>query len=239
MRCIENSKYYIAAPFGNYIHRPHISSVMGTFTLQQRTGLILQLIRTLRYSFVDKAWYNSLGLRNPGILEGLRKYDNNSRNRLISIAAIESSDWRNLHDIIPNHVPLELNISCPNISKFLHYVKDIHMFANRNPIVKLPPEILDRELREIYDMGFRRFHSCNTLRTDRGARSGSILKTFVTNQIRTLKEMDKNNFCIAGGGIEHPQDIHYYQTIGADAYSFGSVCFNLHKFKKVVEYVTV
>ena len=200
-------KFFIAAPFGNYIRRSGITSVMGTFTLNQRSGLILSLIRTLRYSFRDKAWYNALGLKNPGIQAGLRKWNNDSRNRVISIAAIENTDWMHLRDLIPSHVPLELNISCPNISKFLHYVKDIHMFANRNVIVKLPPEILDRELREIYDMGFRKFHSCNTLRTDRGARSGSILKTFVSNQIRTLKEMDENNFCIAGGGIEHYQDI--------------------------------
>ena len=33
---------------------------MGTFTLNQRSGLILSLIRTLRYSFRDKAWYNAL-----------------------------------------------------------------------------------------------------------------------------------------------------------------------------------
>ena len=121
---------------------------MGTFTLKQRTGLILQLIRTLRYSFKDKAWYNSLGLRNPGILKGLREYDKNSRNRIISIAAIEPSDWLHLHDIIPSHVPLELNISCPNISKFLHYVKDIHMFANRNPICLLYTSPSPRDVEE-------------------------------------------------------------------------------------------
>lgn len=80
---------YIAAPFGNYIHRSGISSVMGTFTLKQRPGLILQLIRTLRYSFNDKAWYNALGLRNPSILKGLSKYNKNNKDRLISIAAIE------------------------------------------------------------------------------------------------------------------------------------------------------
>jgi len=225
---------YIAAPFGNYIHRSGISSIMGTFTLKQRPGLILQLIKTLRYSFIDKAWYNALGLRNPGILEGLHRYDKNSRERLISIAAIEPSDWQSLHDIIPFHIPLEINISCPNISKFIHYVKDIHIFANRNPIIKLPPEILDRELKEIYDMGFRRFHSCNTLKTSKGARSGSILRNFVTNQIRTLKEMDETNTCIAGGGITEIFDIHYYQSIGADAYSLGSVCFHPIKFKKLM-----
>ena len=228
---------YIAAPFGNYIHRSGISSVMGTFTLKQRPGLILQLIRTLRYSFNDKAWYNALGLRNPGILKGLSKYNKNSKERLISIAAIEPSDWQHLHDILPFHIPLEINISCPNISKFIHYVKDIHMFANRNPIVKLPPEILDRELREIYDMGFRKFHSCNTLKTNRGARSGSILRNFVTNQIETLKEIDESNFCIAGGGIQDVSDIDYYSSCGADDYSLGTVCFNPIKFKKLIKMI--
>jgi len=38
-----NDKYYIAAPFGNYIHRSGISSIMGTFSLKQRKGLLLQL----------------------------------------------------------------------------------------------------------------------------------------------------------------------------------------------------
>ena len=121
---------YIAAPFGNYVRRSSISSVMGTFTLNQRRGLILALIKTLRYSFVDEAWYNALGLRNPGIQAGLRKWDNDSRDRIISIAAIEPDDWKKLNDIIPKHVPLELNISCPNISKFNGYIKDLHVFGS-------------------------------------------------------------------------------------------------------------
>ena len=101
-------KFFIAAPFGNYIRRSGITSVMGTFTLNQRSGLILSLIRTLRYSFRDKAWYNALGLKNPGIQAGLRKWNNDSRNRVISIAAIENTDWMHLRDIIPSHVPLSL-----------------------------------------------------------------------------------------------------------------------------------
>ena len=230
---------YIAAPFGNYVRRSGITSVMGTFTLNQRNGLILSLIKTLRYSFVDKAWYNALGLKNPGINAGLKKWDNDSRERIVSIAAIEETDWVNLHNIIPLHVPLELNISCPNIAKFNGYIKDLHLFATRNPIVKLPPQILERELRQLYNMGFRRIHSCNTLRTHKGARSGDILKTFVSEQIMTLKGIDKNNFCIAGGGIEHYQDIVYYQTIGADAYSLGTVCFNPFKFRRLVNEITM
>tara|TARA_Y100000813_G_scaffold195596_1_gene177674 strand:+ start:1073 stop:1771 length:699 start_codon:yes stop_codon:yes gene_type:complete len=231
-------KFFIAAPFGNYIRISGITSVMGTFTLNQRSGLILSLIRTLRYSFRDKAWYNALGLKNPGIQAGLRKWNNDSRNRVISIAAIENTDWIHLRNLIPSHVPLELNISCPNISKFNGYIKDLHVFAPRNPIIKLPPQILEHEVNELYKMGFRRFHSCNTLKTDKGARSGKILQEFVSNQIMHLKSLDANNFCIAGGGIEHPQDIHYYQTIGADGYSFGSVCFNLFKLNKLIQYVS-
>ena len=226
---------YIAAPFGNYVRRSGISSVMGTFTLNERSGLILALIKTLRYSFTDNAWYNALGLKNPGINAGLRKWDNDSRERIVSVAAIDENDWRHLNDIIPNHVPLELNISCPNITKFNGYIKDLHLFSNRDPIVKLPPQILERELRALYNMGFRKFHSCNTIWTEKGARSGDILKPFVSDQIRTLKEIDKDNYCIAGGGISHYQDIVYYQTIGADAYSLGTVCFSPFKYHKLIK----
>ena len=60
---------YIAAPFGNYLRTKKARSVIGTFTVEKRTGLIKQIITTLRYS--NGAWYNRIGLRNPGIHFGL------------------------------------------------------------------------------------------------------------------------------------------------------------------------
>ena len=48
---------YIAAPFGNYLFTRKTRSVLGTYTLEKRPGLIKQLIKTLRYK--NGAWYNS------------------------------------------------------------------------------------------------------------------------------------------------------------------------------------
>ena len=64
---------YIAAPFGNYLFTRKTRSVLGTYTLEKRPGLIKQLIKTLRYK--NGAWYNSLGLKNPGIDFGIRRYN--------------------------------------------------------------------------------------------------------------------------------------------------------------------
>ena len=116
---------YIAAPFGNYIHRSGISSVMGTFTLKERTGLILQLIRTLRYSFKDQAWYNSLGLRNPGILEGLRRYDKNSRQWV--------NDWNKLKH--SQKYPNQLQIIISQVTSS----KDVACWTNPSYIIDFNP----------------------------------------------------------------------------------------------------
>ena len=76
---------YIAAPFGNYIKTKNTRSVVGSFTLERRTGLLRQIATTLRYR--DGAWYNALGLRNPGIEFGLKHYYR-SKNDILSLAAI-------------------------------------------------------------------------------------------------------------------------------------------------------
>ena len=62
--------FYIAAPFGNYIKTKNTRSVIGSFTLERRTGLFKQIVKTLRYK--NGTWYNALGLRNPGIKFGLK-----------------------------------------------------------------------------------------------------------------------------------------------------------------------
>ena len=89
--------YYIAAPFGNYLFTRKTRSVLGTYTLEQRDGLLKQLIKSLRYK--NGAWYNSLGLRNPGIDFGIRRY--NQKRGDISCAFYENradinprDDWQ-------------------------------------------------------------------------------------------------------------------------------------------------
>ena len=109
-------KFFIAAPFGNYIKHKNAINVRGSFTILRRPGLIKQLFKTLRYDFSKKGWKNQLGLRNPGIKYGLNKYRNNGK-EIISIAAIMPRDWGDFAKDIPDHVNLELNLSCPNIDK--------------------------------------------------------------------------------------------------------------------------
>ena len=82
--------FYIAAPFGNYIKTKNTRSVIGSFTLERRPGLFKQIAKTLRYK--NGTWYNSLGLRNPGIKFGLKYYYRSTKD-IISLAAIQPDDW--------------------------------------------------------------------------------------------------------------------------------------------------
>ena len=68
---------FISPPFGNYIHLPNTMSIKGSYTLNHRPGLISQIFKTLRYTDFNgqKMWINKIGLRNPGILYGLKHYN--------------------------------------------------------------------------------------------------------------------------------------------------------------------
>jgi len=88
---------YIAAPFGNYLYFNGIRSVRGSFTLMKRPGLLKQIAKTLRYH--DGEWYNAIGLRNPGVDHGIKKYRAN-RGDVLSLAAIDPGDWDLLNKIV-------------------------------------------------------------------------------------------------------------------------------------------
>ena len=224
---------YISAPFGNYLHARNAKSVIGTYTLERRPGRFTQILKTLRYSFKDKAWYNALGLRNPGVRSLTFPLKSN---QVLSISAIEPNDWRSLYEIIPPEIPLELNMSCPNITQ--NWWFDLNKFAERQPIVKLSPIMTMEQIKDLYSMGFSRFHSCNTLPTlNKGARSGAILRPHVIKQIEYIKGLNSTNYCIAGGGIQHMEDISYYKMYGANAFSLGTVCFNPFKYRRLVSHV--
>ena len=77
---------FISPPFGNYINLPKTKSIKGSFTLTKRSGLLLQIMTTLRYSFKYKGWTNKIGLRNSGIDWAIHKYKNT--NHIISICIL-------------------------------------------------------------------------------------------------------------------------------------------------------
>ena len=58
---------FISPPFGNYISLPNIISITGSYTIEPRTGLFEQILKTFRYSFEYNGWVNKIGLRNKGI----------------------------------------------------------------------------------------------------------------------------------------------------------------------------
>lgn len=224
---------YIAAPFGNYIKTDNTRSVIGSFTLERRTGLLKQIVTTLRYR--DGAWYNKIGLRNPGVEFGLRRYDK-TRGDVLSLAAIEPGDWLEFSKIVPDNIDVELNLSCPNIEHFKNYTQGIENFlkGNRKVILKLSPHTTKDNLSNLIAAGFCSFHFCNTIPTEHGGKSGKDLISYVKRLISDFNEivivkykLSKNDFeIIAGGGIDSLEDIKMYRELGATSFSLGTVCFN-------------
>ena len=230
---------YIAAPFGNYIKpaQANVIPVIGTFTVEPRKGLLWKLLTTLRYDTADKCWYNALGLKNPGLARGITKH---KAPEVLSVAAIKPEDYDRINAQVPLTIPIELNISCPNINHFKDYLAGIAQFQPRNPILKLSPH-MDREVLDyLIDSGFTTFHASNTFKTDKGARSGKFLKPYTIATIEYLRsQLGTEGSLIAGGGITHLTDIMDYTRAGADAFSLGTVCFNPYRLHKLLSALDV
>ena len=214
---------------------PLTTSVTGTWTLEPRSGLIKQIIKTLRYDFKTKSWFNSLGLRNPGVNKGIEKHKDG---QIMSIAAIKRGDWKRLSKIIPREIPLELNISCPNITHPDQYLEGVEIFSEQsmsNPIVKLSPTDDNKIIDILFEMGFKKFHLVNTLKTNKGAQSGKVLQSYVIEKLNYIKKnYSRQIHVIAGGGITSIQDINLYKQHGAESFSLGTVNFNPWKTKQII-----
>ena len=214
---------------------PLTTSVTGTWTLEPRSGLIKQIIKTLRYDFKTKSWFNSLGLRNPGVNKGIEKH---KHGQIMSIAAIKRGDWKRLSKIIPREIPLELNISCPNITHPDQYLEGVEIFSEQsmsNPIVKLSPTDDNKIIDILFEMGFKKFHLVNTLKTNKGAQSGKVLQSYVIEKLNYIKKnYSRQIHVIAGGGITSIQDINLYKQHGAESFSLGTVNFNPWKTKQII-----
>ena len=68
----------------------------------------------MRYDRKRYGWLNKLGLPNEGIEVGLKK---TISSEIMSIAAIEDSDFNELFKLIPFDQSLEINFSCPNLDE--------------------------------------------------------------------------------------------------------------------------
>ncbi len=225
---------FIAAPFGNYLKFPNTLSVVGTYTLHPRKGRLKQIIKTLRYVPGD-GWVNRLELRNPGIVFGLSKYK--QLNEVLSITGLTEEEWFRLLEIVPHNVNLELNLSCPNIEEngipFYIIKKFISKFREWM-IVKISPLSSEWDIDKLVDIGFRQFHCCNTLPHYDGGLSGRQIIPYASKHIRYIKEKYGDVEVIAGGGINCYDMICYYDAIGADHFSLGTVCFNPFKLFSII-----
>ena len=233
---------FINPPFGNYFGKfnyfkqhEHISVIHGSFTKNYRPGLIIQIFKTLRYSFKHKGWVNCIGLRNPGIHFAIEN-KLGQQNDIISIAIKNKDDIDYFYNHIPENTNIEINISCPN-STVLNSNHMSKLLNNKRNwcIVKLSPIEKKDTIDKLYNIGFRQFHCCNTLplyrnvndkQTFRGGLSGISLIPFVCDKIHYIKTYYKDTIVIAGGGIQSIDTLQTYYNYGADHFAISTLCFS-------------
>ena len=231
--------YFISAPFGNYLRFKQATSVTGTWTVSPRPGRLIQIIRTLRYVRTPYgwSWRNKLGLRNPGLREGMWRTDYQS---VLSVAAVEPLDCEKIQLSISQERNIELNVSCPNLdahddtttwSGFDKFPERMH---GRWCIVKIPPTATTELIDRLADQGYTQIHASNTLPSPKGGISGKSLVPHTLRIIDYVKSTHPHIEVIAGGGITTPQDRDCYLDAGADHISLGSVSFTPWRIPKII-----
>jgi dihydroorotate dehydrogenase len=218
--------FFISPPFGNYISLPNMKSITGSYTLDKREGLLMQIIKTFRYSFEYGGWINKIGLRNPGIDYAIKNYN---KNDITSVAILKKEEIPKLLKKIPEDMDIEINISCPNTDE-APISDGIKQFLNPKRkwcILKLSPLIKMAEIESHYKNGFRQFHCSNTLPIEnRGGLSGSALIPYTSNSIKKIKEKYPDTIIIAGGGVRDVETAELYRRNGADHISISTLCLN-------------
>ena len=227
---------FISPPFGNYLNLPKTTPIKGSFTLEPRPGLLGQIYKTLYYSKEQGGWVNKIGLRNKGIDFAIDKYKNSwfpfYRNSVISIAILHENEIDKFIEKIPPEMPLEINVSCPNVNHALVSQK-LNGFLNPERkwcSIKLGPKTTSKEIRNYYNEGFRTFHCSNTLPVKDGGLSGPPLIPYTWNLTKHIKETYPDTTVISGGGIQTLETVDLYKNTGADHVSISSVCFHPWKF---------
>jgi len=227
----------IAPPFGKYLKFKETSNVYGSFTLEQRKGLIKQCIKTIR-KIGKNAWRNKIGLRNPGLpnIKPLKRSQD-----IISLAALDINDWQKFADILNSKEfadckNIEINIGCPN-AMICDFPKELaSLYQGKNLIVKVPPTIdINAKIAEYLTVGITTFHLCNTLPSDKGGISGYPLKALSVPAVKSARDMfgDKITL-IGGGGVYTIDDAKEYLEAGADHLSLSSIMFNPLRGSKLV-----
>ena len=94
-------KFFIAAPFGNWIKPVGCIPVCGTYTLNPRGNRLWSVVRSLRYDFRSRGWTNNLQLPNPGVVDGMYRHIHGGE--VLSIAEVQRGDFEKLVDATNYH----------------------------------------------------------------------------------------------------------------------------------------
>ena len=230
-------RFFIAAPFGNWVKPVGKIPVTGTFTLHPQGNNVWSAIKSLRYDFKRQGWMNNMGLPNPGVKVGLHKH---IRGEVLSIAEIERNDFKKLYNVVPSGMSVELNLSCPNIRNLPWDSTEI--FARNSEkrkwcICKVSPTVTPEDLEFlIIKLGFTQIHASNTLPIQGcGGLSGRTLIPYTLDIIRLIREEWPEVTIIAGGGVADFSGVYEYLNEGADHVSLGSVCFNPLALRKILK----
>ena len=217
--------FFISPPFGNYINLPYTTQIKGSYTLEPREGLFVQILKTLRYSYTYNGWVNKRGLRNKGLDYAIKNFN---RKDVYSIAILNEKEISQILNKIPEDMNIELNISCPNAEKKM-VSSGLQNFLNKKRkwcIIKLSPKSDINLVDNYYKQGFRQFHCSNTIPVKEGGLSGQSLVPYNNKLIKNIKSKYKDVEIISGGGIKQWKDVNNYQSLGASHFSVSTLCFN-------------
>ena len=217
--------FFINPPFSNYLNLPNTMSIKGSYTLDKREGLFLQIIKTLRYSFENGGWTNKIGLRNPGIDYAIKNYKKGSY--IVSIAILNKNEIPEILKRIPKDMDIELNVSCPNAENRM-CTDGLNKFINETRdwcIIKLSPTCDTKLIDDYYKQGFRQFHCSNTIPVKEGGLSGKSIIPYSNNLIKYINTNYKDTEIIGGGGITKIGDMNNYRLVGANHFSASTVFF--------------
>lgn len=195
---------------------------MGSYTLRPRSGLIWNTLKSLRP--IRGGWVNRIGLRNKGIDSQRFKFGSS---RIYSIVGIEPDDWEEMFYSIPDWVPLELNLGCPNVHEYGIDPRILGYFCQHGKVgVKLPAtDKVDAVAEMAMEAGVAYLHCSNTIPTPRGGESGRRLKQLNLPVIERLRNRYPTVPIVAGGGIYSSQDVADYASAGATNFSLSTIWF--------------